>query len=202
MNTSPAAGINIWGNGSKSWHTPPPLPLLTLCSWSIHECVNPWDLLEAQLSSTDPRSPADSLFVLQRAILGKQQSWSGHQADTLMTAHFRGAPLSLWEHCMVNTCKHQPNDWISPHPHKYQHSSSSSAEGRKQDSVTETAPHDLPSPYCRSQAHQDTHHAYNNDWTQEKCKNSPSTLLHVLDLQSGKLCSGPWSQITYNYFIL
>lgn len=65
--------------------------LQTLCSWSIHECAKPWDLLEAQLSSTDYLSPADSLFGLQTETFFKQQSWSGHQADTLMTAHLHGA---------------------------------------------------------------------------------------------------------------
>lgn len=93
--------------------------------------------------------------------------------------------LSHWECCMVNTCKHQPNDRISPHPHKYQHThSSSSAEGRKPNSATETAPHGLLSPYHQSQAQQHTvcppHHT--NDWsfwTHEKCRNSPATLLHV-----------------------
>lgn len=29
--------------------------------------------------------------------------------------------LSHWERCMVSTCKHQPSDRVSPHPHKYQH---------------------------------------------------------------------------------
>lgn len=42
---------------------PDPL-LLTLCSQSIHECVNPWDLLETQLSNIDSLTPAVSLFVL------------------------------------------------------------------------------------------------------------------------------------------
>lgn len=159
---------------------PPPLPL-TLCSWSIHECVKPGDLLEAKLSTLIPslQQTACLFCRLRRATeLKWTTGWYINDCSLLRRAG------SLWEHCMSNTCKHQPNNWIAPHPHTYQHSNSSSSSSwrQKRDSVTETAPRGLPSPYC--QAHRICPTYQNNGWTQENCKNSPSTILPVLDLHS------------------
>lgn len=101
-----------------------------------------------------------------------------------MTAHFCGAP-ALFEStaCRTPVSINQINEYpLIRTRTNTATAAAAAADDRKRDSVTETAPHGLPSPYC--QAHRICPTYQNNGWTRENCKNSPSTILPVLDLHS------------------
>lgn len=73
---------------------PPPTPtnpLFVVDSWVCEA----GGFIRGKALDTDPLSPADGMFVLQTENLGKQQSWSGQQTDTLMTAQSCGAPALI-----------------------------------------------------------------------------------------------------------